>query len=229
MARPLVSCIVPVLNGEEFLAEALDSIFGQTYQPVEVIVVDDGSSDGTADLARSYGDRLTYVYQDNGGEQIARNHGLSVARGEFIAFLDADDLWERDKLSRQMACFEATPELEICNVHMRNIWSDEVKEEADRAENEHLARPQVAVAQGLLVRRRTFDRIGPFDPDLRHRSVLDWLARARDLGAVIEVLPDVLVRRRIHRDNLSRRRDNVDSDDFIKIIKASLERRRRQQ
>src|SRR5690242_4967891 len=99
MHGPTVTCIVPVFNGERYLGEALDSIFAQGHQPLEVLVVDDGSTDGSAAVAKSYGDRVRYFFQPNAGPAAARNLGLEAARGEFIAFLDADDLWHRDKLA----------------------------------------------------------------------------------------------------------------------------------
>jgi glycosyltransferase involved in cell wall biosynthesis len=103
MTAPLISCVVPVFNGERYLGEALDSILAQTYRPLELLVVDDGSTDGTAALVTRYRDQIRPLFQPNAGQAAARNLGLSVARGEFVAFLDADDLWHPEKLARQMA------------------------------------------------------------------------------------------------------------------------------
>jgi glycosyltransferase involved in cell wall biosynthesis len=100
---PLISCIVPVFNGERYLGEALDSILAQTYRPLEVVVVDDGSAEGAAAVVARYRDQIRPLFQPNAGQAAARNLGLSVARGEFVAFLDADDLWHPEKLARQMA------------------------------------------------------------------------------------------------------------------------------
>ncbi len=201
--KPFVSCIVPVFNGERYLAEALDSILAQTWRPLEVIVVDDGSTDGTAHIAAGYGAEVSYIHQANAGPAAARNRGLDAARGEFIAFLDADDLWHKEKLARQMARFEARPELDLCSAHMENFWSPEVKREEDRPSDGGLAKTQPGVTQAIVTRRALFDRIGPFDAALMHRDSMEWLSRAADAGAVMETLPDILVFRRIHRDNLS--------------------------
>src|SRR5262249_2428536 len=111
MHHDLISCIVPVFNGERYLREALDSILAQTYQPLELIVLDDGSTDGTAALVAGYGERIRYLWQANAGEAGARNRGLSIAQGEFVAFLDADDLWHPEKLRRQLARLHDRPEL----------------------------------------------------------------------------------------------------------------------
>ena len=105
--NPLISCIIPVYNGQRFLAESLDSIFAQTYRPLEVIVCDDGSTDGTAHVAAEYPQPLVYIHQPNQGSPRARNCGIRAAKGDFLAFLDADDLWRSEKLTRQMARFQA--------------------------------------------------------------------------------------------------------------------------
>ena len=101
MKPPLISCIVPVYNGERYLRQALDSILTQTYRPLEIIVADDGSTDGTAAVVTRYGDQIHYIRQDNSGAPAVRNLGLRVAHGEFVAFLDADDLWRLADLDCQ--------------------------------------------------------------------------------------------------------------------------------
>lgn len=121
MKQPLISCIVPVYNGELYLREAIDSILAQTYRPLEIIVVDDGSTDATPDVVAGYGDRLRYIRQPNAGPGAARNHGLNLAQGEFIAFLDADDLWHPDKLARQMTRFLNRPDLDLCITYAQHF------------------------------------------------------------------------------------------------------------
>lgn len=227
MGHVLISCIIPVYNGERYLREAIDSILAQTYRPLEIIVVDDGSTDGTADVAASYGARLDYVRQSNAGPAAARNRGLSLAQGEFVAFLDADDLWHPEKLACQMARFQARPELSICVTHVQNFWIPELKEEAERFRKHRISRPMPGyVTQALLAKRTLFDTVGQFNTALKHGDVKDWLLRAADQRAQMELLPDVLVYRRMHRSNYSR---NVPSslDAHLRIVKASLDRRRR--
>ena len=110
MKNSLISCIVPVYNGERYLGEALDSILAQTYRPLEIIVVDDGSTDGTAEVVAIYGDQVRYLKQVNGGPAATRNLGLSSSNGEFVAFLDQDDLCHPEKLERLMERFKTRPE-----------------------------------------------------------------------------------------------------------------------
>ena len=108
----LVSVIIPVYNGELYLDEAIESALGQPYRPIEVIVVDDGSTDGSAEVAKQFDSPMRYCFQPNAGLGAARNKGISLAQGSFFAFLDADDLWLENKLTRQMALFDKNPELD---------------------------------------------------------------------------------------------------------------------
>ncbi len=224
--QDLVSCIVPVFNGERYLAEALDSILAQTWRPVEVIVVDDGSTDGTAHIAAGYGVEVSYFHQANAGPAAARNRGLDAAVGAFVSFLDADDLWHEDKLARQMARFEARPELELCLSHLQHFWEPEMKEEEDRLRDHRFSKPLPAyVTQAMLARCALFDAVGRFDPALRMGEDTDWFLRAADRGTVTEMLPDVLIFRRMHESNISR--DQATMFDLLpRIFKASLDRRR---
>jgi glycosyltransferase involved in cell wall biosynthesis len=173
-APTLVSCIVPVYNGEKYLAEALDSILRQSYRPIEIIVADDGSTDRSAAIAKQYAPIVRYLRQLNAGPAAARNQGLGAAQGEFIAFLDADDLWHREKLARQMARFAARPELDYCVTHAQNFWVSELVDEAQRFRNHRIANPIPAFTTAtLLARRSLFDKIGCFNPNLPHGDSTD--------------------------------------------------------
>ena len=233
MAPYLISCIVPVFNGEKYLAEALDSILAQTYRPLDVILADDGSTDGTADLAAGYKDRIRYVRQDNAGSPAARNLGLSIAKGEFVAFLDADDLWHPEKLHRQMARFEARPELDLCVTHLQNFWIPELEKEKIRFQTDRITKILPGyVTVTLLARRSLFDRVGSFNPDLKVGDDTEWFLRAAEMEAVVELLPDLLVFRRLHKNNLSmepgsRRQTVAMQNAALQIVKASLDRRRK--
>ncbi len=229
MNPPLISCIVPVFNGERYLKEALDSILAQTYRPLEVLVVDDGSTDGTAAVVRSYGAQVRSLYQPNAGPAAARNLGLRAARGESVAFLDADDLWHPEKLARQMARFTSRTELDLCVTHARNFWTPELREEAARYRDHlRLTEPLPGyLAQTLLARRTFFHTIGQFDTTLRHSSETEWFIRAAERGAVTELLAETLVYRRLHRANMSHVEAGDGRDEYLHLVKASLDRRRR--
>jgi len=208
MTSPLVSCIVPVYNGERYLAETLDSILAQTHQPVEIFVIDDGSTDRTAAVAATFGPRVQYFRQENAGEAAARNRGLSMAQSEYVAFLDADDLWHPEKLDRQIAQFEEKPEIDLCFTSFQNFWIPEMAAEAQRYQGSPLAQPQAAWSTStVLARRSLFARFGKFVDDgslTAGSESMIWFLHAREKGAVIEVLPEVLMYRRLHTSNCSR-------------------------
>ena len=221
-----VSVIIPVFNGERYLRETLDSVFAQTHRDVEVIVVDDGSTDASAEIARASAHPLTVLSQANGGHASARNRGLAAATGEFIAFNDADDLWEPEKLALQLARFEARPELGVVFTHLQNFWSPDVEESA-RVTGEELERPVPGYTSvTMLARAELFARIGDFDVNLRHGNDRDWFCRATEQGVVVEMLPEVLVRRRLHGANRSAALAANSRAEYLRILKASLDRRR---
>jgi glycosyltransferase involved in cell wall biosynthesis len=228
MSQGLISCIIPVFNGERYLREALDSIFHQTYRPLEVIVADDGSTDGTAAVVASYGEQITYLRQPHAGPAAARNLGLSAARGEFVALLDADDLWHPEKLARQMARFQERPELDVCITHVQNFWIPELQEKAARLGNQTLLQPFPGyVAPAVLARRALFGSVGRFNPDLHHGDLKDWFIRVAEHRAIVEVLPDILVYRRLHETNMSHSKAALNREEHLQLVKASLNRRRR--
>jgi len=234
MSLPLISCLVPVFNGERYLGEALDSILAQTYEAIELIVVDDGSTDGTGEVVAHYGDRVGYVRQNNQGAPTARNVGLSMAAGEFVAFLDADDLWHPEKLERQMARFEARSELDLCVTHLQRFWIPELETERKRFQDHRFAEVLPGyVTQTLLARRSLFNSVGNFDTSRRVGDPMDWFLRAAEQGAVMELLPDLLVYQRMHENNLSvklgtRGMKPQMQDAILHVVKTSLDRRRNQ-
>jgi glycosyltransferase involved in cell wall biosynthesis len=227
MNSSLISCIVPVFNGEQYLREALDSIFAQTYKPLEIIVADDGSTDGTAALVAVFADQVRYLKQGNAGPAAARNLGISEATGDFIAFLDADDLWHPEKLERQIDRFNIRPELDYCVTHAQNFWVPELEAEAERYRHHRVSQPLPGyVTQTLFARRNLFDTVGLFNAALHHGDSTEWFLRAAERGAVMELLPDVLTYRRIHPANRSRILAARSRDEFLRLLKRSLDRKR---
>ncbi len=221
----LVSCVIPVFNGERFLAEAIDSVLAQSYDCVEVIVVDDGSTDATRTVAASYAPRVSHVYQRNAGPSSARNAGIRHAAGAYIAFLDSDDIWRADKLTIQMKCFAARADLAICTAFMHNFWSTDLGAERDAADATALIADQPNLGSTFMVRRALFDAIGLLDPSLKHRDLHEFVLRATDAGHAVQALQDVLVDRRIHDANMSRTRSSDGELELIAIARARIARR----
>jgi len=229
MIRPLISCIIPVYNGARYLAEALGSIVAQTYRPLEIVVVDDGSVDGTQELVTSCGYQVQYWRQTNAGPASACNQGLRVSQGEMVAFLEQDDLWHPEKLERQWARFRARSELDFCVTHIQNFWAPELSREEERFRGHRRARPVPGyVTQTLLARRSTFQKVGPFNPALRFSHATEWFLRANEREAFGELLGDVLVYRRLHEANASRREGHTSRDEYLRLIKSTLDRRRKE-
>jgi len=227
--NPLISCVVPTYNGGRYLKEALKSIFAQTYRSFEIIIADDGSTDDTPSIVASYCDQIRFVKQMTSGPAATRNLGLSAARGEFLAFLDADDLWHPEKLSRQINRFQSRPELDLCLTYVKLFWAEKLSKEETQYRDHPRAQPVPGYSTTtLLVRRNVFDRIGLFNPQYWFGDATDWLSRAIEQGLIIEMLLEVLTHHRMHESNLTRRLSEKSRDEFLNIVKASLDRRRKQ-
>jgi glycosyltransferase involved in cell wall biosynthesis len=225
MSTLLVSVIVPVFDTERYLAEALDSILAQPHRPLQVIVVDDASRDGSVRVAESYGDPVRVVkHTHQQGPAQACNDGIAAADGEFLAFLDADDLWHPDKLERQLEHFVRRDDLDCSSTHIQNFVSPECEGAKDL--DPDLLRPMPGGLVTLLLRRRVLDAVGLLDPQFRHTYSTQWLVRARERGVVMETLPDVLVQRRLHLDNMSHSETSDSHDEHLDMVKALLDRRR---
>jgi glycosyltransferase involved in cell wall biosynthesis len=225
MSGPPVSVIIPAYNGERYLGAAIDSVLAQEPAPGEVIVVDDGSTDGSAMIAERYGPPVVVVRQPRGGNAVARNRGLEVARGDNIAWLDADDLWTADSLGRRLALLEAEPEIDIVWGRVEFFVSPDTEPEAARS-LVCPAGPQPGVLAGaMLIRRRVYDRVGRFEPELRTGQFVSWILRCRDAGIRELGMPEVVMRRRLHASNYTRTH-RQELAEYTRIVHAALQRRR---
>ena len=228
MTQPLISVMIGVYNAERYLAEAIESVFAQSYRPLELIVVDDGSDDGSGDVARGFGDRLRYARQENAGNGSARNHAVRLATGDLFAFLDADDRFVPGKLERQFRALEADAGLDMVFGHVREFVSPELTETQRASVRPPAAEPLPWTAPNLmLIRRDSFDRVGPFSEDVKVGVTVDWYARAMEAGLRSAMLPEVVLERRLHLTNNGlRERDS--RQQYLHVLKASLDRRRAQ-
>lgn len=223
MNRPLVSVVVPVYNGERFLAFALQSIFDQDYRPLEVIVVDDGSVDDSGNIARSF-QEVRYIYQSNQGASAARNAGVAAARGELIAFLDADDIWTpNNKISKQTDHLLGHPETGYVVGGGENFLESETDLPAGLTK-ELFMTEHTFLTSTLMVRKPVFYEVGEFDHSYKISQDTDWFVRARDAGVQGFVLPETLVYRRIHDANLSSQ-TQVLRHELLRIARESIGRR----
>jgi len=199
-----VSCVVPVHNGERYLGETLRSMLAQTHPPLEIIAVDDGSVDASVALARSFGPPVIVIAQERRGPPSARNRGIRAARGDYVALCDQDDLFAPEKLAHQVARFAARPTLDICLSTAENFWEPGLEHE--RAHYEAVGRTRATHHLGtMLVRRSVFDRIGLLDETRPAVEHVEWFARVADAGLSVEILPEVLLHRRMHITSMSHR------------------------
>ncbi len=226
MNTPSVSVVVPVYNGNRYLAAALDSVLDQSSPPMEVIVVDDGSSVPPDEVIARFGSRVRLLHQENRGPASARNLGIQRASGEFVGFIDQDDLWTTDRLALQLARLVAESELDLCFGHVELFWEPNVETEA-RAYQQH-ARGQVVpgyTTPAMLARRGAFERVGLLNPDLRFGDATDWIMRARAAGLRSTLIPDVVLRHRMHGSNLTRQREDSKRE-FVHVVRTHLGRQR---
>jgi glycosyltransferase involved in cell wall biosynthesis len=227
MNGPLISVILPVHNGERFVAHALNSVFAQGYDDLDVVVVDDGSTDGTAAVLARYGARITVIAQENAGPAGARNTGLAHARGDIVAFIDADDLWHPRKLEVQLRELVAEPRVELSICYVRDFWNGDPRDESRVLEaRQYSGLNKGNVVQAALVRQAVFDEIGAFDPRLRFGEDTDFYIRVAEYGIEHRMLEQVLGYRRIHADNMTADWPENHLDIKLALGKAMIDRRR---
>jgi glycosyltransferase involved in cell wall biosynthesis len=221
-----VSVIIPVYNCEQYLAEAIESVRCQTGSALEVIVVDDGSTDASAEVARSFGSSVRYCYQAHAGIGAARNCGIAAAGGNLYAFLDADDRWVAGKLAKQIAVLEDDDSLDMVFGQVVQLqdgpeWQRGI---AETGLAQRTLMPGISPGT-VLMKRSAFDRVGPFKTDLKVGEFIDWYARAMELGLRSKMLPDLFLWRRLHQANQGVR-ERQSATDYARVLKASLDRRR---
>lgn len=219
--KPLVSVIIPTYNRAEFLKSAIGSVLSQTYQNFEVIVIDDGSTDGTREIITSFSqDKIKYVYKSNGGQSSARNEGIRLAKGEYIAFLDSDDLWDPRKLEKQLACFQKDPSFGMVFTNYRSIDKDGKVLKEFQAEPGYVLSGNFikdlleirfpSVPSSMMVKREAFEKVGYFNENLRISEDLDvWVRIGLSFG--VGYINEVLTSVRLHEDHLMRQtpRDQI--------------------
>ncbi|MCW5983237.1 MAG: glycosyltransferase family 2 protein [Bryobacteraceae bacterium] len=216
-----LSVIMPACNAEQTIAAALDSVWRQTWQPAEVIVIDDGSTDGTARLLAASEGRIRRLRQANAGPSAARNRGLELAAGDAIAFLDADDLWPDFALETLLKHLMRNPDADIVRGRVRNLWATDFAPGGFE-----LDEPVWAYNLGSAVfRRHVFATVGGFDPSMRSGEDIDFWVRARERGVRTITVEDVtLLYRRKLVDLVDGRR--VHFRNVARILKRSLDRTR---
>ena len=226
-----VSVIMAVYNGQQYVLEALNSVLKQKVESLEFIIIDDGSTDNTVAIIKStiatvrlpY--KISLYQQSNHGLAASQNWALTLATGKYISFMDADDIWEPNKLERQLGVLTAQPALDMVFGHVLQFHSPELSA-AECARILCPSQPQVSLmSNSMLATKSIFDKVGYFDTSWRKGPFIDWFARTIEAKARYIILPEVVYHRRLHKNNMGiiNRRYTID---YVRILKASLDRRR---
>jgi glycosyltransferase involved in cell wall biosynthesis len=226
LAEPTVSAVILSYNGERYLAEAIESALAQTVPCAEVVVIDNGSSDGSLEVARGYGGATTVrALGANRGIGFARNEGLAVAKGDYVAFLDHDDTWEPRKNELQLAALAGPGAPDMVFGHVRQFFSPDLDPAVAARLKQPDARQPGLYLGAMLAPRDTWERVGPWERAWEAADGLAWLVRARGLGLREAMLPDLVANRRIHGSNQSFQNHDARAE-WAHVLKASLDRRR---
>lgn len=221
-STPSISVIIPTYNAARFIGDAVNSVLEQTVKPMEVIVVDDGSTDNTESIVKEMDGNIRYFYQENSGSSIARNTGLEYASGELLSFLDADDIWVKDKLEIQLKLLRNNPEYDVVIGLLYRIPVEKTEEVVSKK----IEGGEYATSLGsTIMKKEVFEEIGTFDEELTMAQDVDFFLRI--LEADINVLghEDVVQFYRRHDKNMTSNEKKANMY-LLKAFRKSLNRRR---
>jgi len=210
--NPKVSVVIPTYNNSSFLADALSSIVKQSYKHFEIIVIDDGSTDGTFDRYHIENNDYQILSIPHSGAGYARNQGILRSTGEYLAFLDADDIWPEDKLHRQIESM-LTRHIDLSFTYIDAFLDDEISHLKLKENN---LMPGIC-ASTMLVKKNVFLDIGLFDEKYKIGEFIEWFIRAKKKITTFDVYSEIIVKRRLHKNNTSKRSNNRHHD-YLKIL-----------
>jgi len=228
--KPLVSVIIPTFNRSRFFKEAIDSALAQTYSHIEIIVIDDGSTDNTKEIVKSFGKKVRYVYQNHSELPATRNKGLGLAKGKYVAFLDDDDVWFSQKIEKEVAYLESHPNLGFIFSAAHIVDENGQKIESRALENttpltfKNLYNWNMIISPSVtLIRKECFDHVGMFDEDLIQSCDYDmWLRIAQEYK--FDYLEAYLTNYRMHSKSLSKDLDRRATFHKMIFLKADIGR-----
>jgi len=217
-----ISVVIPVYNAARHLAEAIESVLRQTLPVLEIIVVDDGSTDQSVEVAKRFGEPVRVLQQANNGAAGARNLGIQHARGDYLSFLDADDLWPDRKLEWQMRALNTPPYPQVVYGMAEEFYSEDLDDTRRRSIRPLKSTQAAQVAGAMLISLENFHRVGLFRSELRVAENVEWFIRAREKQLTQVVIPEVVLKRRIHSSNSGL---SNSKEEYLQVIRESLDRR----
>ncbi len=227
MEKFSISVIIPVFNGEAYLSEAIQSVLEQSVNPFEVIVVNDGSTDNSKQIAHSFISEIKLINQTNKGCGNARNNGILASQGNYLAFLDADDLWVETKLEQQIDIIKNKNMLDMVFGGVEQFVSPELDNNGEKKLRNELKVMPGYIAGTMLIKKDTFLKVGMFNEKLEVGEYIDWFGRARDMGLNYHLSDAIVLKRRIHNNNMGVYLRNKNKD-YTTVLRAALERKRKQ-
>ena len=218
---PHVSVLIPTYNCARFLPDAIESVLAQTFRDFEIIVMDDGSTDDTAQVVARY-PQVRYIKKEHSGISASRNAAVSAASGQVVAFLDADDLFTPDKLEKQVAYLEENPDCQLVFTKAENFYQDEAARQGEAQQalyNASLERCIITCA----IRRSVFREHGGFRTDYPHGEDTQFMYRLSISGLSLDhCLPEVLYKRRVHSTNISLTHEGSGANRLMAIMADAL-------
>jgi len=219
---PLVSVVIPVYNGEKFIEEAVENVLSQNYPALEIIIINDGSTDNSGAIIKNLETDIRYFDRENAGPATARNSGIKDASGKYIAFLDVDDLWPENNLSLLVQELEENPQVDVVRGYAQLFRNSE------DGEKEYLGSPKEAYSYYIgaaLYRKSVFSKVGLFDQTLLFGEDTDWYNRAVEKNISMKWLEEVTLFVRRHGENMTEGRSIVELNK-LKTIKRAIDRKR---
>ena len=224
---PRISVLIPCYNAGRYLAAALDSVLAQTYQDFEIIVVDDGSTDDSAAVAARY-PRVRYCYHAHSGISVTRNLCLSMAEGEMVVFLDADDMWLPEKLEKQVAYLDAHPDCQLVYTLVENFFDGNPETMTQRQEQLLNANMDNCLVT-CCIRRRLYETYGGYREDYPYGEDTHWVTRLWAAGVNMKhCIPEALYLRRIHDSNISLSHRKVEQKDIMALMADAIRQARKE-
>jgi glycosyltransferase involved in cell wall biosynthesis len=211
-----VGVVIAARNGAEYIGEALDSALTQVPRPVDVVVVDDGSTDDTVSVVLGYSSPVRCIQQARLGPAAARNAGVAAVATDLVSFLDADDMWAANSLAVRLRALADEPELDAVFGGMQRFTG----------ESPASAPEPGWVLGAMLARRSVFDIVGPLPEHRRGGDFMEWLMLARRAGLTLKMLPETVLLRRAHGANMTRVEADQMNRDYLSIVRAELARKR---